>query len=88
VKRVRIRVRGFVQGVGFRFELRDRAQTRAVSGWVRNNPDGSVEAVLEGPAEAVDSLVDWCRRGPRGASVEDIEMSDEQPVGEPAFAIR
>jgi acylphosphatase len=88
VKRVRVRIAGRVQGVGFRFETLDRARSRGVGGWVRNAPDGSVEAVLEGPAEEVDSLLDWFRRGPRGASVEHVESIEEAPAGEHGFAIR
>ena len=65
--RVRAVVHGRVQGVFFRDTLRSRAQQRGVSGWARNRPDGTVEAVFEGPREDVSSLVELCRRGPRGA---------------------
>jgi acylphosphatase len=88
VKRVRVRIAGRVQGVGFRFEMRDRAHSRGLGGWVRNAPDGAVEAVFEGSAEDVDAILAWCRRGPRGASVEQVESVEETPAGETGFAIR
>jgi acylphosphatase len=86
--RARVRVEGRVQGVFFRNEAQGRARTRGVAGWVRNDPDGSVEALFEGPREAVESLVDWCRRGPRGAQVDDVRVAWEDPVGEEGFRIR
>jgi acylphosphatase len=59
-----------------------------LSGWVRNNLDGTVEAVFEGDDERVDSIVDWCRRGPAGAVVEDVDVSWEEPQGESGFFVR
>jgi acylphosphatase len=88
VTRQRVVVRGFVQGVFFRDTVRRRAQTAGVAGWVRNNWDGSVEAVFEGDAESVARLVRFCRRGPRGARVDLIEVVDEEPEGLAAFEIR
>ena len=67
-----IRVRGRVQGVGFRYALRREAERRGVTGWVRNRLDGSVEAVIQGPADAVDRIVQWTRRGPATAIVEEL----------------
>jgi CBS domain-containing protein len=66
VTRKRVIVSGLVQAVGFRYSLAGRAESLDVAGWVRNRPDGSVEAVLEGPVDEVESLVGWCRHGPRG----------------------
>jgi acylphosphatase len=80
-------VSGLVQGVGFRYSLAARAETRDVAGWARNRPDGSVEAVFEGPSGAVDALVDWCRTGPRGARVDRVEVSDQEPSGLRGFRI-
>ena len=74
-------VRGRVQGVFFR-PRPGRAESLGVAGWVRNTGDGSVEAVFEGPAEHVESLLAWCRRGPAGAQVDDVETADEEPAGE------
>ena len=81
-------VRGRVQGVSFRVATHDRARSRGVSGWVRNRPDGDVEAVFEGSEEGVRSLVDWCGRGPAGAVVESVLVDWEPPRGENGFAIR
>jgi acylphosphatase len=85
---VRVRVRGAVQGVFFRAESRDRARSLGIAGWVRNVPDGSLEAVFEGDAERVESMIDWCRRGPRGADVDEVEVLDEDPQGEQGFAVQ
>ncbi len=70
-----IRVRGRVQGVGFRFALRDEARRLGVAGWVRNRTDGSVEALLQGEDDAVKHLIDWARRGPPGSRVEHLESA-------------
>jgi acylphosphatase len=87
-RRSRVRVRGAVQGVFFRVETRDRARSLGVAGWVRNAHDGSVEAVFEGDPERVRSMIEWCRRGPRGADVTGVEVSDEDPRGEEGFAVQ
>lgn len=86
--RRRVLVRGFVQGVGFRYWAADAARTRAVAGWVRNCADGSVEAVFEGEPDAVEGMVRWCERGPRGAEVAGIDVADEPPEGLQRFEIR
>ena len=78
---------GFVQGVGFRFSVGRAANLRGVSGWVRNRADGAVEAVFEGAPEDVDALVAFCRRGPRGAEVERIEVEEESPEGLAGFRV-
>jgi len=80
-------VRGFVQGVGFRFALVREAQLRGVAGWVRNRPDGAVEAAFEGSPDAVDSMIRWCRQGPRGARVERVQVSEEEPAGRQEFRV-
>jgi acylphosphatase len=86
--RRRVRVQGRVQGVFFRAEARARAGSLGVSGWVRNAPDGSVEAAFEGDADRVDSMVEWCRRGPAGAVVEELDVVSEEPTGESGFRVR
>ena len=78
-------VSGRVQGVGFRWATLERARSRGVAGWVRNRPEGGVEAVFEGPTDAVDALVAWVRRGPSGARVDDVTVEVEAPVGESGF---
>ena len=86
--RARVQVRGRVQGVFFRAEARTKAESLGVAGWIRNLPDGSVEAVIEGEDERVESMVEWCRRGPAGADVEAVEVQREEPVGETGFRVR
>ena len=85
--RRRVIVHGLVQGVFFRDTVRRQASTRRVSGWARNRPDGSVEMVFEGEADAVEALVELCRTGPRGARVDRIEIDDEEPEGLSGFSI-
>ena len=86
--RYRVLISGQVQGVNFRAACLRMAQQRGVTGWVRNLSDGRVEAVFEGPAEEVDHLLDWSRRGPRLAVVADVAVQAEQPQGLDAFLIR
>ena len=85
--RAHVTIAGRVQGVGFRYALVERAQSRGVSGWVRNTAAGTVEAVLEGEPDAVDALLAWCRRGPGAARVEDVTVEMEAPVGERGFRV-
>ena len=73
-----IRVSGRVQGVGYRFALRDEALRLGITGWVRNCADGSVEALLQGDDEAVAQVVAWAQRGPRAARVDAVR--DEAPA--------
>jgi acylphosphatase len=87
VIRRRVVVHGLVQGVFFRDTVRQRALGAGVSGWVRNNGDGSVEAVFEGEPEAVERLVAFCHLGPRGARVERVEIETEEPEGLGGFRI-
>jgi len=86
--RRRVVVRGNVQGVFFRDSCRREASSRGVSGWVTNRPDGAVEAVFEGDADAVQAVVDWCARGPRGADVGSVDETTEEPEGVSGFEIR
>lgn len=74
-----LRIFGAVQGVGYRDALRFEAERRALTGWVRNRLDGSVEALIQGTPEAVDALIHWARRGPPAANVVDvrIELPDD-----------
>jgi acylphosphatase len=87
VTRAHVRIGGFVQGVYFRAELRERARALGVAGWVRNTEDGAVEAVLEGEDARVESIVSWCRSGPRGARVDEVAVEWEKPAGERGFRI-
>ena len=86
--RVRVRVRGRVQGVFFRADARERAESLGIAGWIRNAEDGSVEAAFEGDEERVQSMVEWCRRGPAGARVDEVEVEPQEPTGETGFHVR
>ena len=88
VIRRRIVVHGYVQGVFFRDSVRRLAGQRGVNGWVANRWDGAVEAVFEGDSDAVERLVDFCRVGPRGAQVESVSVSEEEPEGLSGFTVR
>lgn len=86
--RRRVVVRGNVQGVFFRDSCRSEASSRGVAGWVTNRSDGAVEAVFEGEPDAVAAMVGWSSRGPRGADVESVDESAEEPEGLSGFQIR
>jgi acylphosphatase len=68
--------------------MRRKAEALGVAGWVSNRPDGAVEAVFEGDAEAVESMVRFARRGPEGAVVDGVETTDENPEGVQGFSVR
>jgi acylphosphatase len=86
--RRRVVVHGRVQGVFFRDSCRREARAAGVGGWVRNRPDGTVEAVFEGDDAAVERMVGWMRKGPSRAEVERAEVHDEGPEGLSTFDIR
>jgi acylphosphatase len=86
--RRRVIARGLVQGVFFRDSTRRLAQRPGVSGWVTHRADGAVEAVFEGEADAVERLIAFSREGPRGAQVESVEVTEEEPEGLSGFAVR
>jgi acylphosphatase len=88
VVRRRVIVHGDVQGVFFRETTRRLAQQHDLGGWVRNNRDGTVEAVFEGDEEDVEPIVRFVHEGPRGAHVERVETFEEEPEGLGGFAIR
>jgi len=86
--RRRVIVRGSVQGVFFRDSTRRLARQHGVSGWIANRADGAVEVVFEGEADAVERLIAFSRKGPRGAQVESVEVTEEEPEGLSGFAVR
>jgi acylphosphatase len=86
--RSRLVVHGHVQGVFFRDSCRREAEARGVAGWITNRRDGAVEAVFEGDPDAVAALVDFCRRGPRGADVRSVDETSEEPEGLSGFQVR
>lgn len=81
-------VRGRVQGVFFRDSTEREAERTGVAGWVANRDDGAVEAVFEGPEDAVLAMVRFCREGPRRADVDDVDDSEEEPEGLSGFEVR
>ncbi|TSD09626.1 acylphosphatase [Haloglomus irregulare] len=86
--RAHVLVSGRVQGVTYRATTRRTARDRGVDGWVRNRPDGRVEAVFEGPPDAVEGMLDYCHEGPSRARVEDVQVEYEPPEGATGFEIR
>jgi acylphosphatase len=85
--RRRVTAHGRVQGVFFRDSTREEAERLGVAGWVRNTGEGTVEAVFEGDAEAVESLVELCRSGPGSADVERLDVDEEEPEGLEGFKV-
>ena len=81
-QRIRVFVKGKVQGVFFRQALKVKAKQNNVFGWVKNLTDGRVEALLEGDEENVNTLVEWCHAGPANARVEDVEIRNEKFTNE------
>jgi acylphosphatase len=83
-----VKAHGRVQGVFFRDSTRREAERAGVAGWVRNCPDGTVEAVFEGDEAAVARMVDWVREGPGHADVDRVDVDEEQPEGLSGFQVR
>jgi len=92
LRETRVRITGKVQGVFFRWSTSEEARRLGVTGWVRNLPDGSVEALFQGPKTAVEAIIAWCRQGPPKARVDGLELQyrtlgeNESPL--PDFIIR
>jgi acylphosphatase len=86
--RAHVWIAGRVQGVAFRAYTVDEAAARGVTGWVRNGPDGRVEAVFEGERAVVEAMIAWCRKGPPAARVNSVEVVWEEPRGELGFVVR
>jgi acylphosphatase len=84
----RVRVYGRVQGVFFRASMKEVAEDLGVDGWVRNMPDGSVEALVSGEEEKVEKILEWCRRGPELARVDKVEITPADPPTEKGFHIK
>ena len=81
-ERAHVRISGQVQGVFFRDSTREKAQELNLRGWVKNLPDGRVEAVFEGPAEKVREIISWCEEGPQNAAVENVDTDFEDAGGD------
>lgn len=86
--RAHVFVSGTVQGVYFRANTRDTATHKGVDGWVRNLDDGRVEAIFEGPSDAVEEMIEWCHSGSPAARVEDVDVEYGEPDGLDGFSIR
>ncbi len=87
--RVHVFISGRVQGVFFRSSTKDKADELGISGWVKNLSDGRVEAVFEGEEGSVKKMIEWCRKGPEYARVDDMEVISENYTGEfKGFALR
>ncbi len=84
---VDVNISGRVQGVFFRRYAAQEADRLELSGWVRNEPDGSVAAHFEGPSHAVDEMVAWCRRGSPGSQVDELEVREVDPTGSASFEV-
>ncbi|QIN79505.1 acylphosphatase [Rubrobacter marinus] len=87
-RRMRVLVSGRVQGVFFRDSTRERAEALGLSGWVRNLPDGTVEAVFEGDGDRVGEMVSWCETGPPDAEVRNVSAETEEPENLRGFEVR
>lgn len=86
--RVHVFISGHVQGIGFRASTQRKAHQLGLAGWVKNLADGGVEAVFEGPEEAVEKMVQWCHQGPFLAQVMKVEIKREKPEGLNGFEIK
>ncbi len=82
IARLHMVIEGNVQGVFFRANTREEACRLGLTGWVMNCPDGRVEAVIEGGVDKIDQIIKWCKKGPPGAVVSNVETVWEQPTGE------
>ncbi len=83
-----LRISGIVQGVFFRASARDMARTLGVKGYVKNEKDGAVVTEIEGDEEAVNKLIQWCRQGPPGARVDQVDVVEQPVKGYTQFEIR
>ena len=86
--RTRVLVSGHVQGVFFRDSTREKAQALGLAGWVRNLPDGRVEALFEGDGDRVEEMVSWCKDGPPEARVQDVSSENEELENLEGFEVR
>ena len=83
-----IRVLGRVQGVGFRYSARNQARALGLKGWVENQPDGSVTAIIQGEEKQCLSFIQWCRKGPGYSWVERVDVSERPPSEMSPFTVR
>ena len=86
--RAHVIVSGIVHGVFFRANTKEKADSLGLNGWVRNTPEGKVEAVFEGDKDKIEEVLNFCKTGPSGAVVKDVDVRWEEPKGETGFEIR
>ena len=82
MKRIRVIILGKVHGVSFRASAKEKADSLGVSGWIKNNQDGTVEAIFEGEEKKIEEILRWCREGPDLAKVKNVKVSEESYKGE------
>jgi acylphosphatase len=85
--RTHLIISGKVQGVGYRYYTAQQAKKLGITGWVKNLPDGRVEAIFEGTQQTITEMINWCRQGPSAAQVTDITINHEKPQGHKKFEI-
>jgi len=82
MKRIRVIILGKVHGVSFRASAKEKADSLGISGWIKNNQDGTVEAIFEGEEKKIEEILSWCRKGPVHAKVKNVKVSEESYKGE------
>ncbi|MFO7872470.1 MAG: acylphosphatase [Candidatus Undinarchaeales archaeon] len=85
MKRVKVKIHGKVQGVFYRANTRDTADELEINGWVKNMPDGTVEAVFEGENEKVDEMIEWCKKGSPASDVKKVDVQSEEKIENKKF---
>ena len=88
IKRIHVRIAGTVQMVSFRYYTKYEADLLGLNGWVKNNPDGKVEAVFEGEEDKIKKITEFCKKGPSSATIEDVKITEETPENIKGFGIR
>ena len=88
IKRIHVIISGEVQMVSFRYYTKYEADLLGLNGWVKNNPDGKVEAVFEGEEDKIKRITEFCKKGPSSATIEDIKITEETPENLKGFGIR
>ena len=88
MKRVHVIIKGYVQGIGLRYNTREKAESLGLTGWIKNNPDNSVEAVFEGPEEMINEILEFCKKGTIGSKVIGIKIRKEPVENLKGFEIK
>ena len=88
MKRVHLIIKGHVQGIDFRYNTREKAESLGLNGWIRNTPNRAVEAVFEGPEEMINEIIEFCKKGTIGSRVTDVKINKEPVEGLNKFEIR